>query len=114
MKNISLYSILIAVSLAVTGCTAKEAKQMEASEATTAEIEAAQMQGREAARKFVSREWKDSMELHDQLLEVAAQRSQYTTQKRLQERDAFDSTFISTVRTVRPGLAREIERQSPR
>lgn len=113
MKQLKLYRMFAALALVVTACTAKEAGQIEESEATTAEIEAAQMQGREAARRFVNREWKDSLELSKHLLEVAAQRSHYTMQKRYKERDAFDSTFISTVRTVRPGLAIEIERQQP-
>lgn len=102
------------LALILCSCTAREAKDVESVEATTAEIEAAQMEGRRAARNFVSYEWKDSLDLHNRLLEVAAQRSRYTTENRIDERNAFDSTFISTVRTVRPGLAAEIERQRPR
>lgn len=101
---------LVAVSC---GQIRRDAETTEQTEATVAEIEAAQMQGREAARRFVSREWKDTLQLHDQLLEVAARRSEYTVQKRYQERDAFDSTFLSTVKTVRPGLAERIEKMRP-
>lgn len=103
-----------AVALASCGDIKRDAGATEQTEATVAEIEAAQMQGREAARRFVSREWKDSLQLHDQLLEVAARRSEYTVQKRYQERDAFDSTFISTVKTVRPGLVERIEKMRPK
>lgn len=74
-------------------------------------LEAARMAGRNAAKTFVSREWKDSLELHGQLLEVAAERSTYTMQNRSEELAAFDSAFISTVRVTRPGLAERIERQ---
>lgn len=74
-------------------------------------LEAARMAGRNAAKIFVSREWKDSLELHSQLLEVAAERSKYTMENRSVERAAFDSAFISTVRATRPGLAERIERQ---
>lgn len=91
-------------------CGSKEAKETESVEADVADVEAAQMQGREAARKFVGREFRDTMELHGALLEVAAMRSRYTRANAVDARAAFDSTFISTVRTVRPGVAEQIER----
>lgn len=104
---------MAAVMLVVSACGSKGLKETEEIEATTAEIEAAQMQGREEARKFVSRKWSDSLELNSQLLDVAVVRGRYTEEKRYEERDAFDSAFISTVRAVRPGLADRIERDRP-
>lgn len=103
----------MAAGLLLLSCSEKEREATERTEATVAEIEAAQMQGREAARPFLRAGELDSMQLHGMLLEVSTKRGEYTRQKRISERDAFDSTFISTVRTVRPGLADEIQRARP-
>lgn len=108
-----ILAAIVAAGSLLASCSSRGVKETEATEATEAEIEAAQMQGREAAREFVHREWADSLELHRHLLEVGSMRGRYSDQKRYQERDAFDSAFISTVRAVRPGLAEQIERQKP-
>lgn len=75
---------------------------------TPEQIEQAHIAGREAARVFVSREWKDSMQLQEQLIEANRQGAPFDSITRL--RAAYDSAFISTVRTVRPEIAAELER----
>lgn len=84
-------------------------KQTEQTEETVAEIEAAQMQGREAARRFVGKEWKDTLQLQRQLLEMRSIQSKYVIEKKTRSAEAFDSTFVSTMKTVRPDLGMVLE-----
>lgn len=93
---------------ALASCGGNASKSEEAQE-TAAEIEAAQMMGRRAAREFVNREWRDTMRLQEHLLNACAQRSKYEIEGKNRCAEAYDSAFISTVRTVRPEMAREIE-----
>lgn len=79
------------------------------SQESAAEIEAAQIEGREAARIFVNRPWRDTMELQSHLLEVRAQQSKYQVAGKPESAAAFDSAFVATLRTVRPEIARELE-----
>ena len=97
--------IILSVLLFFSGC-----KETEHTEAITAEIVAAQMEGRKSARDFINREWKDTLELQKKLLETKAKQSQYLIEGKKECAVAFDSTFISTIRTVRPELAKAIEK----
>ena len=81
---------------------------MEDSEETTAMIEAAMMQGRSDARRIVNTEFKDSMEFHGALLEANARKSAYGLEKKPRCAAAYDSAFISTIRTTRPDLAAQL------
>lgn len=71
-------------------------------------IEAAVMQGRTDARRIINREFKDSMEFHGALLEANAHKSVYAIENHPRCQAAYDSAFISTIRTVRPDLARQL------
>lgn len=73
------------------------------------EIEAARIAGREAARVFVNRPWQDTIELQKHLLEVRASQSKYVIAGKPQSAAAFDSAFVSTIKTVSPDVARELE-----
>lgn len=77
----------------------------------SADIEEARIEAREAARKFVNRPWKDTVELQAQLLEARALQSKYKQAGREQSAAAFDSTFVSTLKTVRPEIARHLENE---
>ena len=77
-----------------------------------AQIEAAHLEGREAARPFINRHFKDSMELQLELVKAGATRSKYDSLP--QCRAAYDSAFISTVRTVNPEVAKELSRYNGR
>lgn len=89
-------------------CSMGERGEQAAVKEEAAQIEAASLDGREAAREFVSREWKDTFELQQRLAEASSRRGAYDSLP--QSRAAFDSTFISTIRTVRPDVARELEK----
>lgn len=73
-------------------------------------IEAAVMQGRSDARRIINREYKDSMEFHGALLEANARKSAYDLEEKPKCEAAYDSAFISTIRTTRPDLARQLTR----
>lgn len=73
-----------------------------------AQIEEARIAGREAARPFVSRRWTDSIQLQEQMVEAGSKRALYDSLPR--SRAAFDSAFISTVRTVQPEVAARLQR----
>lgn len=102
-----LYAVM--ALLAFAGC-----RGTEHSEAVTAEIEAAQMEGRTAAREFVNAQWKDTMELQRRLLEVRVRQSKYVENKMPEAAAAFDSAFVGTLKTVRPDIARHLDNRSGR
>lgn len=106
-KHILIAAATAAV-IASASCSKKEAETTEQNEETRAEIEAAMMQGRTAAREFVNKEWTDTLELMNHLLKAKAQQSTYVINKRPKSAEAFDSAFISTVRSVDPQLAATI------
>lgn len=83
--------------------------QTEKTEEATADITAAQMEGRRAAGKLLAPDWKDTMELQNALLEVKATQSKYVMEGKTKSAEAFDSAFISTLRTVNPDLAKKIK-----
>lgn len=108
MKLFRLLPISASLLLLLASCGAGEEKYTEQTELEKAEIEAAMMQGRNAARDFVNREWKDTIELMRNLLEVRATHSQYSSGRNPRQAEAFDSGFISTVRAVDPRMAESI------
>ena len=81
---------------------------IEHSEAITADIVAAQMEGRDEAGKIVKREWTDTAELRTALLNAKVRQSKYIVEGKPDCAAAFDSVFISTIRTVKPDLANKI------
>lgn len=100
----------MALLTGITGCRNGENK----GEETAAEVEAALIEGREAARKFVNRPWKDTTELQGQLLEARTGSSRYSAESKPRCAAAYDSAFVSTLRTVRPELARELTKAENR
>lgn len=78
-------------------------------EETAAEIEAAMMEGREAAKIFVNRPWRDTTELQSRLLEARSRRAKYDTIGLKKCAEAYDSGFVSTIRTVNPDVANQIK-----
>lgn len=93
--------------LFASGCT-----QTEKTEAVTAEITAAQMEGRRAAGAILGPEWKDTVKLKKALLDTKVKQSQYIIDGKPECAEAFDSTFISTIRAVNPDLARKLQQPS--
>ena len=84
--------------------------QTEKTEAVTAEITAAQMEGRRAAGIILGPEWKDTAQLQRALIEAKVKQSKYIIDGKPQCATAFDSAFISTIRSVNPSLARKLQK----
>lgn len=108
--RIASIALVGAVCAGIASCSDK-GNQAEVKE-TAEQIEQAHIAGREAAREFVNRNWHDSLELQSQMLEAGARRAEYDSLP--QSRAAYDSAFISTVRTVRPDVASQLERYRQR
>lgn len=84
--------------------------QTEKTEAVTAEITAAQIEGRRAAGRIVGPQWKDTIQLQKALLDAKVKQSRYLIDGKPECAAAFDSAFISTIRTIKPDLAKKIKR----
>ena len=85
--------------------------ETEHTEAVTASVTAAQMMGRNDARGFINREWTDTASLVAKIRELRkSRRDSLSAVGHPDFAAAYDSAFISTVRAVRPPLARAIAR----
>ena len=82
--------------------------QTEKTEAVTAEITAAQMEGRRAAGVILGPEWKDTIKLQRALMDTKVKQSRYLIDGKPECAAAFDSAFLSTIRTVNPALAKKL------
>lgn len=104
-SNLRVAAGVIAATMltGVVACGGSEERAVK--EETAAQIENAIKAGREDARRIVTREFRDSMEFHGALLEANARKSTYYLDTLPQCEAAYDSAFISTIRTVRPDLA---------
>jgi len=92
---------LVIASLTVTSTACSKTGK---SSSNSAEIEAARMDGRNAAKYFANKQWHDTVELQQLLLEARANQSKYVTAGKEDCAAAYDSAFISTMRTVRPDI----------
>lgn len=110
MKKSSILAVAALAAAALCGCS--RAGEQAAVKEEADQIEAAHLAGREAARPFLNHELKDSLAIHEALVRAGAQRTKYDSLP--QCRAAYDSAFISTVRTVDKHLAAEIQRQQHR
>ena len=103
---IAMKILWIVAAALLAGCA-----QTERAEGVAAEIEAAQMEGRTAARKIVNREWTDTVQLMQALREARSVKLRYDTTGHAEAAAAFDSTFVSTLRAVRPNAAKLISNE---
>lgn len=94
---------LILLVIALVSCSGTEK-----TEAITAEITAAQLEGRKAAGYILGPEWKDTSQLQMALIDAKVKQSKYLIDGKPECAAAFDSAFISTIRTVNPSLERKI------
>lgn len=99
--------VLLIAILSLAACS-----NVERAENITAEMEAAQMEGRRAAREFINANWSDTLELQRKLLKARSQQSKYTIDHRDECAAAFDSGFVRTLRAVRPEVARLLDKPS--
>ena len=100
MKSILLF---IPALLMLTACA-----QTERTEAVTAEITAAQMEGRNAARDIIIYNWNDTTGIHKAIAHARKPRLKYDSIGHKTASAMFDSTFNKTIRTVRPELATKL------
>ena len=101
-KSLMILSAICA-SLLPGGCA-----RTEHTEAVTAEIEAAQMMGRKAARPVLISAPADSAGLRKCLREITKTKNAYDSLGRHDCAAAYDSAFISTLRSVNPPLAERV------
>lgn len=111
--KIKRFSTPLATALAtllvagVVSCGGKE--ESKPGNETPEEIEAARMEARNTARSFINRQWEDTMQLQKELLKAKAVQSKYLIDNKPSCAAAFDSTFIKTIRTVHPELAKHLK-----
>ncbi len=108
MKFPKILIILIAVAGIFSSCG--NLSKTEENEETTAMIEAAQLEGRGAARRVINRTFNDSLALQGAILEATAAKSKYQMENHPKCEAAFDSAFVATIRTTRPDLAKQLEK----
>ncbi|MDE6272053.1 MAG: hypothetical protein K2M31_03495 [Muribaculaceae bacterium] len=106
MKTLTIYGVVLLLLL---GACGQRSNADGTIVETDAQLEEARNAGREAARKIITREFADSMEFHGAILDANAERSRFSLQNRKESEAAFDSAFISTIRTTRPDLARQLQ-----
>lgn len=104
IRKVTFLSLIATLVLLSPGCS-----KTDKGEETAAQIEAAMMQGREAARIFVNKEWNDTTELRTRITAARSRRSHYDTLGLKRSAEAFDSGFVSTIRTINPEIAKHIK-----
>ena len=100
------FIFILLLSVLAAGCV-----QTEKTEAITAEITAAQMEGRREAGKILQQEWSDTIQLQKALLEAKVKQSKYIIEGNEKCAEAYDSAFLSTIRTVNPSLAGKLKKE---
>lgn len=98
---------LLATLLSSCGSASSNKEEKEETKVSKSELEEAHIAGREAARVFVNSNWEDTLHLQEQLIIAGSKAAKYDSIPRM--RAAFDSAFISTIKTVRPEIAAELE-----
>lgn len=110
MRKLILKYVAIAAfsfgTAALAGCSEK-AEQISAEE-TADQMEAAK-EGREAAKAIVTKNWTDTMQLQQAILEARAKNSKYEVEGKMKCKESFDTAFYNAIRTVRPDLANQLQ-----
>ena len=75
---------------------------------TANQMEAAK-EGRSAAKEIVTKNWPDSMQLQQAILDARAKKSKYEMEGKEKCQAAFDTAFFNTIRTARPDLADQLK-----
>lgn len=89
------------------GSCSRQAEQISAEELAE-QMEAAK-EGRSAARAIITKEWADTMQLQNAILDARAKNSKYEMEGKPGCKAAFDTAFFNTIRTVRPDLADQLQ-----
>lgn len=111
MKDKTVRAIIPAIFLSISACAIlPSCTGTERAETVTAEVTAAQMEGRNSARDIINRHWTDTTQLMKAMKEARKPKSRYDSTGHPECAAAFDSAFTGTIRAVRPGLERLIDR----
>ena len=102
-RYIFYLGLLASILMTMNACA-----ETERTEGITAEITAAQIEGRRAASRIVGPEWNDTNKLINALIETKAFQSKYIIAGKPECASAFDSSFYSTIRTIKPDLAKKM------
>ena len=102
-----VFAAALLAPVAFTGCS-RQAEAVSAEELAE-QMEAAK-EGRSAARAIITREWTDTMQLQQAILEARAANSKYEMAGKVRCKDSFDTAFYNTIRTVRPDLATQLQK----
>lgn len=91
----------------------EDSNSVEKAESVAAVEEANQMEaakeGREAAKEIVTKNWPDSMQLQQAILDARAKKSKYEMAGKKDCTAAYDTAFFNAVRTARPDLADQLK-----
>lgn len=88
--------------------SAIEKAEAVAAQETALQMEAAK-EGRTAAKEIVTRNWNDTMQLQQAILDARAKNSKYELEGKEKCKAAFDTAFYNTIRTSRPDLADQLK-----
>lgn len=98
-------SVLIVLAAVCGGC-----RGTEHTEAVTAEITAAQMEGRTAARDFIQQDWRDTSKVAARLDTIERRKEELRSHAKDRCAEAYDSAFTKAVRAVNPPLGRAVDK----
>lgn len=108
-------ALLVAMPAILSGCNSskEDSNSVEKAETVAAAETASQMEaakaGREAAKEIVTKNWPDTMQLQNAILEARAKKSKYEMAGNKECTAAFDTAFFNAIRTARPDLAQQLK-----
>lgn len=117
MRHILTIIAAVGIFLGLYSCSEKSeqvaavetANQLEKKD--SADMATAAIEGREAAKVIVTKEWKDTAALQRAVLDARAKNSRYEMAGEKRSKAAFDSAFYSTIKTVRPDLEQALHKK---
>lgn len=111
MKNVFMerHTALLLLPAAALSALLFSCGGIEKSEDVTAEIVAAQMEGRKDARNVVNLNSSDTAVWKQEIEKSRRRATEYADSGKMECALAYDSIFVSTVKTVRPEMSKYIE-----
>lgn len=112
MRKNLLKGLMLSFMLTSLMAACSEKAETVAATETADQIEEARMEGRNEAKKFITKNFTDTLQIQSALLEARSHNTKYEEEGLPKCKEAYDSAFISTIRTVRPDIANAIEKPS--
>lgn len=101
-NKMMLAACAASIAVLASGCSGTEK-----AEGVAARMEAAQMMGRNDAKRLLTRQWSDSSALDTEIDSIKAGRDRWVARNPATS-GAYDSTYLHTVKAVDPLLYRHI------